>query len=113
MIRIAIVDDHEMVREGLKAILAAEPDFEIVKRGYFEARAVKRHIKGPEDKWSAVEGSDEKGLPKSGVPLLHLPILYPSLTYVGQSFFFIHRFRVSGCIRRAAAASSDSETAVL
>jgi two-component system response regulator DevR len=30
MIRVAIVDDHEMVREGLKAILAAEPDFEIV-----------------------------------------------------------------------------------
>ena len=30
MIRIAIVDDHEMVRVGLRAILAAEPDFEIV-----------------------------------------------------------------------------------
>ena len=30
MIRIAIVDDHEMVREGLKVILAAEPDFEVV-----------------------------------------------------------------------------------
>jgi two-component system response regulator DevR len=30
MIRIAIVDDHELVREGLKAMLAREPDFEIV-----------------------------------------------------------------------------------
>lgn len=30
MIRIAIVDDHEMVREGLKVILAPEPDFEVV-----------------------------------------------------------------------------------
>jgi two-component system response regulator DevR len=30
VIRIAIVDDHEMVREGLRAILAAESDFEIV-----------------------------------------------------------------------------------
>ena len=30
MIRIAIVDDHEMVREGLKVILAPEPEFEVV-----------------------------------------------------------------------------------
>lgn len=30
MIRLIIVDDHEMVREGLKAILDTEPDFEIV-----------------------------------------------------------------------------------
>lgn len=30
MIRIALVDDHEMVREGLKAILMSEPDFSII-----------------------------------------------------------------------------------
>ena len=30
MIRIVIVDDHEMVREGLKTILQSESDFEIV-----------------------------------------------------------------------------------
>ncbi len=30
MIRLLIIDDHEMVREGLKAMLAAEPDFEIM-----------------------------------------------------------------------------------
>jgi DNA-binding NarL/FixJ family response regulator len=30
MIRLLIIDDHEMVREGLKAMLASEPDFEIV-----------------------------------------------------------------------------------
>jgi two-component system response regulator DevR len=30
MIRIAIVDDHEMVREGLRTILQPEADFEIV-----------------------------------------------------------------------------------
>lgn len=30
MIRLLIVDDHEMVREGLKAMLLAEPDFSIV-----------------------------------------------------------------------------------
>ncbi|GAC1507869.1 MAG: response regulator transcription factor [Ktedonobacteraceae bacterium] len=30
MIRILLVDDHEMVREGLRAILMEEPDFSIV-----------------------------------------------------------------------------------
>jgi DNA-binding NarL/FixJ family response regulator len=30
MIRIAIIDDHEMVREGLRMILQSEPDFAIV-----------------------------------------------------------------------------------
>jgi DNA-binding NarL/FixJ family response regulator len=30
MIRLLIVDDHEMVREGLKAILVSEPDFSII-----------------------------------------------------------------------------------
>lgn len=30
MIRLLIVDDHEMVREGLKAMLVSEPDFSIV-----------------------------------------------------------------------------------
>lgn len=30
MIRLLLVDDHEMVREGLKAILVAEADFQIV-----------------------------------------------------------------------------------
>jgi DNA-binding NarL/FixJ family response regulator len=30
MIRLAIIDDHEMVREGLRAILQIEPDFQIV-----------------------------------------------------------------------------------
>lgn len=30
MIRLLIVDDHEMVREGLKAMLVSEPDFSII-----------------------------------------------------------------------------------
>ncbi|MGA9113286.1 MAG: response regulator transcription factor [Candidatus Dormiibacterota bacterium] len=30
MIRLLIIDDHEMVREGLKAILTADPDFTVV-----------------------------------------------------------------------------------
>src|SRR5215471_1824444 len=30
MIRLLVIDDHEMVREGLKAMLTVEPDFDIV-----------------------------------------------------------------------------------
>ena len=30
MTRLLIIDDHEMVREGLKAMLITEPDFDIV-----------------------------------------------------------------------------------
>lgn len=30
MIRLLIIDDHEMVREGLKSMLTSEPDFDIV-----------------------------------------------------------------------------------
>jgi YesN/AraC family two-component response regulator len=30
MIRLLIIDDHEMVREGLKAMLTAESDFDII-----------------------------------------------------------------------------------
>jgi len=30
VIRVALIDDHEMVREGLKAILASDPDFDVV-----------------------------------------------------------------------------------
>jgi two-component system response regulator DevR len=30
MIRVAVVDDHELVREGIRAILGGEPDIEIV-----------------------------------------------------------------------------------
>ena len=34
MIRIMIVDDYEIAHEGLKAILGAEPDFEIVAEAH-------------------------------------------------------------------------------
>ncbi len=40
MIRILIVDDHEMVREGLRAILMAEPGFEIVGDAASAVRAL-------------------------------------------------------------------------
>lgn len=39
MIRLLIVDDHEMVREGLKAMLVAEPDFAIVGEAATAAQA--------------------------------------------------------------------------
>jgi hypothetical protein len=46
-------------------------DYEAVKKGFFEARAVERYMKNPAEKWSAVEGDDQDtGLPRSGVPLL-------------------------------------------
>jgi two-component system, NarL family, response regulator DevR len=32
MIRLVLVEDHEVVRQGLRALLAAEPDFQIVGR---------------------------------------------------------------------------------
>jgi len=40
MIRLLIVDDHEMVREGLKAILVAEQDFQIVGEAASAEQAV-------------------------------------------------------------------------
>jgi two-component system response regulator DevR len=40
MIRLLIVDDHEMVREGLKAILVAEQDFHIVGEAASAEQAV-------------------------------------------------------------------------
>jgi DNA-binding NarL/FixJ family response regulator len=40
MIRLLIIDDHEMVREGLKAILVAEPDFSIVGEAANAERAL-------------------------------------------------------------------------
>jgi two-component system, NarL family, response regulator DevR len=41
MIRLLIVDDHEMVREGLKAILVAEADFQIVGEAANAEQALK------------------------------------------------------------------------
>jgi two-component system response regulator DevR len=40
MIRLLIVDDHEMVREGLKAMLVSEPDFAIVGEAANAAQAL-------------------------------------------------------------------------
>jgi len=32
--RILVVDDHEVVRQGVRAILQARPDWEILRRGH-------------------------------------------------------------------------------
>ncbi|WP_394842701.1 putative virulence factor [Pendulispora brunnea] len=55
--------------DQMRTLGLGDPDYESVKRGYFESRAVARHIADAEAKWSAVEG-EENGLPKSGVSLL-------------------------------------------
>lgn len=56
--------------DQMRSLAPGHADYETVKRGYLEARAVSRHVAAPADKWAAVEGDDEGGLPKSGVPLL-------------------------------------------
>src|SRR5262249_44712266 len=47
-----------------------DSDYDVVKAGYRESRAVQRHVENHDEKWLAVEGLDATGLPKSGVPLL-------------------------------------------
>ncbi len=56
--------------DQMRSLAPGSADYEAVKKGYLEARAVSRHIASAVDKWAAVEGDDEGGLPKSGVPLL-------------------------------------------
>jgi two-component system, NarL family, response regulator DevR len=42
VIRLVLVDDHELVRHGLRALLEAEPDFEVVGEAATAAEAVRR-----------------------------------------------------------------------
>ena len=62
-IRNPYADQMQTVKNGT-------PDHEAIHRGYLEARAVERHVAAKETKWAAVDGEDERGLPRSGVPLL-------------------------------------------
>ncbi len=55
--------------DQMRALGPSDPDYEIIKKGYLESRAVQRHVENALDKWSAVEG-EEHGLPRSGVPLM-------------------------------------------
>lgn len=43
MIRILVVDDHPIVRDGLKAVLALEPDFEVVAEAADGHQALQRY----------------------------------------------------------------------
>ena len=56
--------------DQMQCLKPTDPDYAAVKAGYFEARAVQRYIASPAEKWAAVEGFEDGGLPKSGVPLL-------------------------------------------
>jgi DNA-binding NarL/FixJ family response regulator len=42
MIRLLIVDDHPIVRDGLRGVFAAEPDLEVVAEASDGAEAVRR-----------------------------------------------------------------------
>ncbi len=57
--------------DQMQSLKPGTPDYQTIKAGYMESRAIQRHLKAFADKWLAVEGDDEKSkLPKSGVPLL-------------------------------------------
>ena len=43
MIRILIADDHELFREGLRAVLELRPDFEIVAEAATVAQTIAAH----------------------------------------------------------------------
>ena len=56
--------------DQMQALKPGEPDYETVKQGYLQSRAVSTFITNAEEKWLAVEGTESTGLPKSGVGLL-------------------------------------------
>jgi len=56
--------------DQMQALSPDETDYAAVRDGYVQSVAVQRFIAQHGDKWAAVEGQDERGLPRSGVPLL-------------------------------------------
>jgi hypothetical protein len=56
--------------DQMQTLKPGQPDYEAIKEGYLSSRAVQRHVKDAAEKWASVEGTDEGGLPRSGVPLL-------------------------------------------
>jgi hypothetical protein len=56
--------------DQMQSLKPGEKDYDLVKQGYGESRAVATFIAQPQEKWMAVEGYEATGLPKSGVPLL-------------------------------------------
>ncbi len=56
--------------DQMNTLRPGTPDYEEVKRGYHDSRAVRTFIGQHTDKWAAIEGNDDNGLPRSGIPLL-------------------------------------------
>jgi hypothetical protein len=56
--------------DQMNTLRPGSPDYEAVKRGYHESSAVRTYVGRHADKWAAMEGEDEQGLPRSGIPLL-------------------------------------------
>jgi len=56
--------------DQMNTLKPGSEDFDAVKAGYHESRAVRTFIGHHGDKWAAMEGADEGGLPRSGIPLL-------------------------------------------
>ncbi|HJL15451.1 MAG TPA: virulence factor SrfC family protein [Sandaracinaceae bacterium LLY-WYZ-13_1] len=56
--------------DQMNTLKPGQSDYDAVKRGYHESRAVRTFIASHGDKWAAMEGEDEQGLPRSGIPLL-------------------------------------------
>ncbi|MBI2568210.1 MAG: hypothetical protein HYV63_14380 [Candidatus Schekmanbacteria bacterium] len=56
--------------DQMSCLSPGDSDYEAVKAGYFQSRAVQRYISEHDIKWREVEGKDEQGMQRSGVPLL-------------------------------------------
>ncbi len=56
--------------DQMNTLKPGSPDYAEVKSGYHESRAIKTFIGDHAAKWAAMEGDDEQGLPRSGIPLL-------------------------------------------
>ena len=56
--------------DQMRALGPGDAGYEEIKAGYLASRSVQRYIADPDDKWQALEGKDDAGLPKSGIPLL-------------------------------------------
>lgn len=56
--------------DQMNTLKPGSEDFDAVKAGYHESRSVKTFIGQHSDKWAAMEGDDDQGLPRSGIPLL-------------------------------------------
>lgn len=56
--------------DQMNTLRPGSPDWDAVKKGYHESRAVKTFVAHHTDKWAAMEGEGDDGLPRSGIPLL-------------------------------------------